>query len=145
MRKQAILYSYRTGQFIALPKTDLWSNGSVYQDHTDYSLNEQWVSFASIDDEGITVLRYDLASGKPLPGELRLTAELLGGKYIGAMVIEQQRVYAMIYDDILMPEHKMILVAVDAVTGEVLYRGKLVPSGRGQADMNRLNVNLRPY
>ncbi|WP_270169542.1 hypothetical protein [Paenibacillus sp. SYP-B4298] len=145
MRKQAILYSYRTGQFIALPKTDLRSYDTFYQDHTDYSLNEQWVSFASIDHEGITVLRYDLASGKPLPGELRLTAELLGGKYIGAMVIEQQRVYAMIYDDILMPEHKMILVAVDAVTGEVLYRGKLVPSGRGQADMNRLNVSLRPY
>ncbi len=145
MRKQAILYSYRTGQYVALPKMDLWSNGTVNRDHTDYSLDEQWVTFASFDAGEITIIRYDLESGRPLTDELRLTAERLGGEVISKIAIEQQRIYALIYDNIMTPEHKIILAAIDAVTGEVLYRGQVVPSGREQADMKRLSVDLRPY
>lgn len=146
MRKQGILYSYRTGQFVALPKIDLLTYDSVYQDNTDYSLDEQWVFFASVDDGEINVIRYELESGKPMPGELRLSAEALGGKFIGAMVVEQQRIYALIYDDELNPENKMFIVAIDAVTGEILYRGQLVPTGSGQADMQRLRIDrLTPY
>ncbi|GEM_PF-3154275 len=142
-RMQAILYSYRTGQFVALPKVYLYN--TVQQDNAQYSLDEEGVTFASVDDGEITIIRYDLASGKPMTDELRLPAERLGGEVIGQIVIEQQRIYALIYDAERKPEHKIILAMIDAVTGDVLYRGQVLPSDSEQADMERLDVKLRPF
>lgn len=142
-RMQAILYSYRTGQFVSLPKVYLYN--TVQQDSAQYSLDEEGVTFASVDDGEITIIRYDLASGKPLTDELRLPAERLGGEVIGQIAMEQQRIYALIYDAERKSEHKIILAMIDAVTGDVLYRGQVLPSGSEQADMERLDVKLRPY